>query len=436
MKAKYIFIAAAALTCVCANSALGGEMQVFNLKNDIKVLFNKTSGVKVAAVKIFTPVSVICENPENAGISYLTAKLMAKSTKNRNNETLAKDIDDIGADLSADADYDYAVLGISCLSEYFEKASEILSDVLANPAFDEKETAFEKQNINAALDSRRDSIGVTASDTFIKLFYGDLPYGLPVLGRKESVNAVTEKDLKEWHKNSYNASNIIISVSGNADSSVVKKALEKYFGNIETGKKFEKPVFNRHDVKIDKKEIKGKFNQAYILKGFSAPPLSDKDFVTLKVINAILGGRMTSRLFVELREKMGLAYEVSAVYPTRIKESYFAVYIGLDKKNINLTLKRIDEILNDFRSGKVDEQELKDTKNYIKGIYVMDRQTVGKQSYYFGWREVIGQGWEYDKKYLEDIENVTPKDIYETANRIFSQKPLAVIINPGTAGNK
>lgn len=411
-------------------------MNDFTLKNGIKVIFNKTSGVKVASVRVVTPVSAVCENENNSGISNLTARLMVKATANRSVETLAKDIDNIGADLYADTDYDMSGFNMSFLSEYFDKACEIFSDVVKNPLFDEKEVDFEKQNTIAALNSRKDSIGRTASDNFIKAFYGNTSYSFPVAGSEKTVSALTSENLKDRHKYSYNASNILISVAGNIEESVVKKSLEKYFGNIESGKKLEKPVLSLDLKKPEEVKVSGKFNQAYIITGFPAPSLSGRDFVTLKVINALLGGRMTSVLFTELREKLGLAYEVGAIYPSRIGESYFAVYIGLDKKNISLTLKRIDEILKDFCSKEVDAQELKDTKTYIKGLYIMDRQTVGKQSYYYAWREIVGQGYKYDEKYLDDIDNVTAADIKAAANKIFGAKPLTLIIDPEAAKNK
>lgn len=424
------FIWLIAVLFLSAQHAFGGDMESFDLKNNIKVIFNKTSGVEVVSVRILTPVSVICENQDNAGISYLTAKMMTKSTKNRNSEQLARDIENIGASLIGDAEYDIAGISTNFLSEYFDSAMEILSDAVKNPSFNEDEILFEKQNIIAGLNSRKDSIGRTANDNFISYFYNGNAYSLPVLGKEETVSKLSAEDLRNWHAYSFNASNIIISVAGNIDKKDVKNSLEKYFGDIESGKKFEKPVFILKDLDGKKYDIKGKFNQAYILTSYAAPELSDKDFVNLKVINILLGGRMTSRLFVELREKLGLAYEVGAIYPSRRNESYFAIYIGLDKKNIDLTLNRIDEIMKDFCANKVDPQELKDTISYFKGIYIMDRLTVSKQSYYYGWREVLGQGYKYDDIYLEEIEKVTPEDIYETANRIFNKKTLTVIINP------
>jgi predicted Zn-dependent peptidase len=405
-------------------------MENFTLKNGINVLFDKINGAEIVSLRVLSSVSVINENLCNAGISSLTSKLMVYSTKNRSSAILANDVGNIGADLSSHVSYDMAGFSMSCLSEYFDKAAEIIADIILNPIFDEREFKFEKKNAIAALNSRKDSIGTVASDEFARLFYGDSSYSFPVIGRKESILKISQQDLIKWYKYSYNASNILISASGNVSYNIVKESLEKHFSVVVIGDKFKEPIFNISHTENKKKEISGKFNQAYIFIGFPCESVNGKDFVIIKVISIILGSRMTSRLFVELREKLGLAYDVSAVYPSRKKDSYFAVYIGFDKKNADLTLKKIDEILKDFYSVRISEQELKDVKAYIKGIYLLDRQTVNKKSYYNGWCEIVGQGYKYDIEYLNDIEKVTTQDILDVANKIFTGGSVSVIINP------
>ncbi|MDR0977967.1 MAG: insulinase family protein [Endomicrobium sp.] len=409
---------------------IGGCVESFTLSNGIKVLFDKTNGADIFSLRVLTPSSVISENFDNAGISNLTSKLAVYCTKSRSNRILNDELGNIGADLSSQTTYDTAGFGISCLSKYFDKAVELLADVVINSAFDEKEFSFEKENSIAALNSRRDNIGALAFDVFIKLFYGDVPYSFPIIGSKESILKISREDLLKWHAYSYNASNILISVCGNISSAVVRKSLEKHFSSVEAGKKFEEPVFDIRRDRSVKKEIKSKFKQSYIVKGFYAPAVLDKDFAAANVINALLGGRSSSRLFIELREKLGLAYEVGTVYHSMKKDSYFAVYIGLDKKNIGLVLEKIDEVLRDFCSTEVSSQELKNVKRYIKGTYLLDRQTVSRKSYCNAWREIIGQGYKYDLDYLSDIEGVTAHDVLSVAGNIFSGDAVSVILNP------
>ncbi|MDR2773092.1 MAG: insulinase family protein, partial [Elusimicrobiota bacterium] len=394
-----------------ATSAIA-KVETFTLSNGIKVLFDKTDGVEVVSLKVWTPVAVIDEDKNNAGISALLNSLMEQSTLNRPSEVLDADIENIGASLSSAIDYDYAFIGIDFLAEYLEAATEILSDIIVNPAFNADEIKFEKLEQIAALNSQKDSIQAHTFNFFNAIFYQNTSYALPILGTPSSINSITTDDLKARHQKSFNASNIIITAAGNVSSSALQKSLEKNFAGIDRGEKFQEPPFNFKQTAQTIYTRKDKFNQAFILSAYPAPNLNGKDFAAIKVMSEILGGRMSSRLFVELREKLGLAYVVGSVYPTRIKTSYFAIFIGLDRQNIDLTLQKIGEILADFQSKKISSEELNDAKAYLKGNYLMARQTASSKSLVLGMREMWGQGWAYDSAYLDDVDKVSVDDIY------------------------
>ena len=136
------------------------------------------------------------------------------------------------------------------------------------------------------------------------------------------------------------------------------------------------------------------------------------------------------KTIMELREKLGLAYEVSSVYPARVDNSYFEIYIGLDKKNIDVAKKGIETIMKDLCENKVDEQELKDTKNFVKGVYLLDHQSVEKQAYYLIFREMLGQGYKYDEEYIDILSKITADDIIKTANKYFNREPYKLVLKP------
>jgi predicted Zn-dependent peptidase len=400
----------------------------FNLKNNVKVVLSETFGIDVVAIRVLTSVSVVNETLSNAGVSYLTVRLMTQSTKNRSNEILSKEIENIGGDLGCSVDYDMSGVSMLFLSKYFNEAAEILADVILNPLFDEKELFFEKQNVLAVFNLRKDSMERTALDEFTKIFYQDAPYSVPVYGTRESVLKINCDDLIKWHKYSYNTYNTLISVAGNLTEKFVRESLEKYFSSIPKNLEFRKSFFYVVErFKPIVKTIKGKFNQTYMLVGFPAPSVSCDNFILVELMNAILGGsRMTSRLFIELREKLGFAYEVGSMYPLRREKSYLAIYVGFDKENMNLVLKKIAEILKDFCTTEVSDEELTNTKMYVKGLYVMDRQTVSKVSYHCGWCEIVGLGYDYGDKHLEDLEKVTTKNIFDVSNKMFSS-PFSIV---------
>lgn len=410
----------------------GTAVETFNLNNGIKVIFKQTKSVEILSLKIHSPISVLHEDTTKSGETALLYAVMSKSTNKRNSETLAVDIDNLGASISPDLEYDYSGWTLNCMSVYFDQSCEILSDIILNPAFDEKETEKEKQLMIQSIKARKDSIKSVANDRFISDFYDKShPYSKIKSGTPETLKILTQQDLKDTYNKIYSTKNIVITVVGNIKKSILKTVLNKYFGKMNFMLEKEINNFNNNPARADKDvTVKSKFNQAFIIYAYDCPNVSSKDFTTLKLINIFLGGRMTGRLFVELREKLGLAYEVNCDYPTRVDKSYFKIYIGLDKKNIDITKKGIEKIMNDLCTTKISEKELTDTKNFIKGIYLLAHQSVERQAYYLSAREMVGLGYEYDNKYIEDLSKVTSDDIIKVANKYFKQKPYKLILMP------
>ncbi|MDR2773091.1 MAG: insulinase family protein [Elusimicrobiota bacterium] len=403
-------------------------MKVWKLKNNIRVLFKRTRTAQVVCMDVFTPVSVSTQNVANAGIANLTANVMSKATLTRPAKKLACDIENIGVSLLPSMYYDYAYLEASFLPEYFDKAAEIFADIIINPAFNKDDIEIERNNVLALLSSQKDSISTTARSNFLKHFYGDNPYSNPIVGTKESILAIDDEQIRQWHKKAFNSQNLIFSIAGNIDENKAYEIVEKHFGQIESGQKFQKPVFKQSVNGGKEVFVTSKFNQGFIFMGYEADNLYSKHFEAGKVVAEILGGRMTSRLFVELREKLGLAYDVGASYPARVWQSYFGIYIGLDKKNIEMTLKRIDKIVKNFCSKQMSDQELNGAKNYMRGVYSFSRQTVADLAYVYGANEILGFGWKYEDQYLDRLSTIKAIDVYKAANLIFEKKPTTVVL--------
>ena len=428
------FICLIALSLIFMSQFLfaGETMETFSLKNGIEVIYKQVTTVDIISLKFCSPVSVFYEDKEKDGVTSLMYSVMNKSTKKRTTEQLVNDIENLGSSISNDVEYDFSGLTLNSMSQYFDESCKILADIILNPIFDKQELEKEKTLTIESIKSRKDSIKKTANDKFIYDFYGSShPYSSPVSGTVETVNKLTQEDLFSTYDKVFKTKGITITVVGNIKKSKLKKILEENFGKINLTNdvpktvEYLKPEQNNETVTVD-----SKFNQAFIIYAYPAPNVLSKDFVTLKLISSILGGRMTGRLFVELREKLGLAYEVNSVYATRKDRSFFEVYIGLDKKNIEITKNGIEKIMEDMCNNEVSAEELKDTKSFIKGIYLLDHQAIEKQAYYLAFRQMMGLGYEYDEKYTELLEQVTAKDIIDCANRYFKQTPYKLILSP------
>ena len=410
----------------------GETMETFSLKNGIQVIYKQVKTVDIVSLKYCSPISVYNEDTNKAGATALMYSVMNKSTKNRNAETLVNDIENLGSSISTDVEYDFSGMTLNSMSQNFNESCKILADIISNPIFDKQELEKERTLTIESIKSRKDSIKKTANDKFIYDFYGSShPYSNPVSGTIETVEKLTQEDLFYAYDKVFKTKGTTITVVGNIKKSQLKKILEENFGKINLINDVPKPVEFIPPSQTNKTvTVDSKFNQAFIIYAYPAPDVLSKDFVTLKLIGSILGGRMTGRLFVELREKLGLAYEVNCAYATRKDRSFFEVYIGLDKKNIDVTKKGIEKIMEDLCNNEISAEELKDTKSFIKGIYLLDHQAIEKQAYYLAFRQMMGLGYEYDSKYIELLENVSAKDIIDCANKYFKQVPYKLVLRP------
>jgi predicted Zn-dependent peptidase len=403
-------------------------MEMWRLSNGIKVLFKKTNGLKIASINIFSRGGVLCEDAQKTGIGNFTPMSMTRATMSRSIERMALDIADLGASFEASGDYDYAGFSLELLSEKFVKAVEIVSDILINPAFNPEEIEKDKAVVCASIDSKKESIKTLSLDYFIKRFYkDDDAYSHAPSGTIETISSINRDDLIAWHKAAYNVENIMITVVGNVSTELARETFEKYFSPICRSEELK-----RHSCSQTNEEgvhyFDEQFDQAYIVVGYPAPNLFSPNFMATKLLSTYLGGRMSSKLFVELREKMGLAYELGSICPSRLERSFFGIYIGLDKKNIDIALKRIDEIVKETCLEEISQDELDNVKSYVKGIHVLEGQTVKSLCFQYGVGEFIHNDYKYYEKYIDNMMKLTPKDLLEAANETFKHKPTTVIL--------
>ncbi len=421
-----IFFFCFPLPAVKASATTGGDVNIFKSLNGIKIIHRKIDKLPIVSICIFAKGGVLFEKKENYGITSLMQSLLTKGTKNRSAEEIAAETESMGTAISAGADKDFATTSISSLKEHILKTAEILSDVIINPAFVESEIKKEKIMAMASLKARKDKIFTVADDISNLSFYGKHPYALPEIGTEEAVKKIKRKDLLDWHKKVYCAENIVISIAGDIDEKEASEVVEKYFKDIPSAKPLGQAETK---VEIRKKDTaqKRNFKQAYIMFSYPAPKVGEEDYASLKLLVAALGGRMSGRLFRRLRENLSLAYEVNAFYPTRIDSGRFTFYIGLDKKNIKLARDEFKKIIEEIKTVLIPHQELEETKKYLKGVYMLQRQTVGKRAWYNGFWEIMGKGANYDQKYLTELMAVEAEEIKAAAVKHFSNNSEVIV---------
>lgn len=403
------------------------------LNNGITLIYEKDQRQPLVSFAVFSRYGSANEPKELSGITNIMQDMLIQGTKKHSAEEIAAIIESAGGHLGSGSTYNLTSISLSIPKENFPKVKSIFEEILTQPSFPENKLKPEKVRQIAEITSRQDNLHSLAMDILRKNFYSNHPYGFLEIGTIPGIKKITRKDIFNWYKKIYQPQNLILVAVGDIAYETVKEIAEEL--------KFSPPGKNNlvlqdipflQDFLTEDKlvEQKSKFQQAYLIVNFCAPAVSETDFVKLKTIHLLLGGRMSARLFTELREKLSLAYEVNSFYPTQTVISNFGIYLGLDKENIDLAQKKILEILTDLKDNPVSEKELAEAKKYLRGVYLLDHQSIERRTWYYGYWEVLKGDATYDRKYLSEIEAVTPKDIQEAARKYFSRHNLVVKVVP------
>lgn len=401
-------------------------MKRSKLKNGIIVIFEKNSS-KSVAVEVMFKVGSNFENYKLAGMSHFLEHMLFEGTKKRKgSREIANEIEKYGGDFNAYTTGDRTAFFIKIINKKLDTALDILSDMVANPLFDEKIMEKEKKVVLKEISMVTDDFRLHQWILFHKVLFDSHPAKNPTYGRSDSVKSFTRKGLVNYYKSHYIPNNMIISVVGNTDR--VKDKIERYFGslkpkNILTRNPVEEPL----QTKIKKfTEKRGTLN-AYMVLGYKTIPRLNKDSYVLDVINAVLGRGQSGWMFDEIRNKRGLAYQVGVNTEHETDYGVFAVYTNLDKKNIN---KAKSIILKQFkRLQSINKKNLEEAKTYIEGNHALMMEDNFHSADNFSVWETIKDA-SLTKSYINNIKKVTANDVKRVAKRYLNKNYTMITIEP------
>lgn len=402
-------------------------MERYTLKNGIKTIIKRNNNTPRTAIVLCSKIN---KDEKKAGLFYLLAQLMLQGTVNRTSEQLANELDENAIDLSVERKYDYFRIKLLCLNEDINYALEILQDILENSTFNDYEK--EALKIKGEFASDLDSAKVMAQDEYYRTIFKNHPYGV---GRKEileQIDTVTKEDIiAEFNEIRFNSQKNI-SVAGDLDSGYIIELLEKHLSSL----KIEETNFEREKVQNLEKNLvsvvkKEDANQAQIFKGWIFPDIYSPDYPVIILLNTILGSSgLSSRLFLELREKQGLAYTVRSIFEPYMLGGSFTVYIATEPKNINVSIEGFDKEINKIMTELISEEELENAKNNAIGKRQFYRETNLLEASLNCYYELLNVGFEFEEKLINSIKSVTKEQIIETAKKYFSKENALCVLAP------
>ncbi|MEL6457597.1 MAG: pitrilysin family protein [Cyanobacteria bacterium J06641_2] len=398
------------------------------LNNGIVLLVTENSAADVIATRIFIRAGSCYENPEKAGLANLLGAVLTKGCDGLSSLAIAEQVESVGASLSADTATDYFVLSLKTVTADFTPILELAARILRFPIFPEAEVEMEKRIALQDVRLQKEQPFSVAFEQLRQVMYKNHPYASSGMGDETTISNLTREDLVKYYQTYFRPDNIVISIAGRISEDDAELQINKLFGD------WQNPVEERPVMDVSFPQTKPQrvitpqsTQQSVIMLGYLGASVHSSDYAALKLLSTYLGNGLSSRLFIELREKLGLAYDVSAFYPTRQFSSSFVVYMGTAPENTVIALEGLRREVDLLSNNKLEENALQASKNKILGQYALGKQTNGQIAQIYGWYEIIGLGIAFDQKFQEDIAALTTVDAITAASQYLKEPFVSVI---------
>ncbi len=404
------------------------DIKKYQLDNGAILLLQKNDNNNVVATKIFIKGGSLAE-AKNGTADILSSTLM-KGTLNKSGKELEDALDNIGTNISVSDDYEYFEISMKTTKDDYNDAFPILKEILVIPAFKDRDVKNAKQDALDSIKSSRDNPQNVAFENFHEGLYNNSPFLKTGRVLEQSIPAITTEDVKNLHQKLFVPQNMIISIVGNFDENdMINKFSE--FKNPSNFKPLDDAIIKakfspltENILKTEKKKSKG----AWLVQGWQTQGLSTNDFITLKLISTYLGGGFTSKLFTNLREDKGLAYEVGSSSSSNFNSGVFFMYIGTNPENIETVKNDFNKEIENLKTKYISQKELCDIKSMLIGRLKLATETNMSKAHINGYYEFFDKGYKFGYDYPKLIEKVSVHDIINVSNKYFSQPHIMSIV--------
>ncbi len=407
------------------------EYKLSRLKNGLRVLTVPLPSMESAAVTVWVKAGSRNESDETGGLSHFLEHMVFKGSKKRPSaKEIAQAIDAIGGEFNASTFKSWTNFYIKIRSELLPIAFDVLSDMVLNPLLKEKDIKREKGVILEEMAMYEDTPMHKIGDIFDRLIFKGNPLGRDIIGTAKSIKGIEKSDFVRYRNMYYGSNNMLVTVAGGVKEKDVFELAKEYFGSI-------KKVKTQPIRKIGNKQkapqtllYSKKKEQAHFILGFLGNPMGSKDRFIESVLAAILGQGASSRLFIEVREKRGLAYAVKTSASHYLDAGYLETYVGADVKRVDEAIKVVLNEHYNLAAGKskISAKELAKAKEYIKGHLALSLENTGMVSIFFGIKELLLNKVETPEGVFKGIDKVTVNDVIRVAKEFFVPERLNLAI--------
>lgn len=418
---------AAVVALFAAGAAEAQAPRTERLDNGFTVIVRENPLAPVVAVDLLVKTGTRWEQPANAGISNFLHAVMVKGTTKRSGAKIAEEVAAMGGKLSATGEIDYSNIRSAALARFWKPLLALTAELALSPALAPEEVTGERDWLLSRIQRRRDNAPSRAFDELYAALYGPHPYAIPTLGTRESLARIDHPALVAHYRATYRPERLVLAVSGQVSADEVIAEVRRLFGGMPASAgapdpKLPAPVPAGRRIVIEQAA-----QQTQIVVGAIAPSLDQPDHAAVKVLSTVLGGGMAGRLFVELRDRRGLAYTATSFYEPMKEPGALILYLGTAPENAAKAEDGLRQEIERVRKERVGEDELRRAKNYLLGRSEMDRRTNERRAWYLGFYTVQGVGLDYPARYRRAIDAVTAADVLRAAQTYLATLTTIVL---------
>ncbi|MGY0691607.1 M16 family metallopeptidase [Virgibacillus sp. FSP13] len=396
-------------------------------KNGLRIVLENVPAVRSVTIGIWVLTGSRNETEQNNGISHFLEHMFFKGTKTRSAKDIAEAFDAIGGQVNAFTSKEYTCFYAKVLDTHKELALDILADMFFHSAFDGEEMEREKKVVLEEIKMYEDTPDDIVHDLLARASYGDHPLGYPILGTEEHLKTFQPDTLRTYINQCYTPENVVVSVAGNVDHSFISK-VESYFGSYQSDYKraeILKPAFIAGNIERNKDT-----EQAHLCLGYDGLPVGDENMYSLIIMNNVLGGSMSSRLFQEVREQQGLAYAVFSYHSSFRDSGLLTIYAGTGKDQLPLLQDTIKRTMDTLITNGLTDKELKNSKEQLKGNLVLSLESTNSHMSRNGKNELLLNRHRTLDEMIQEIDAVNHESIQAVIERTFNQSSSKALIAP------
>ncbi|MCM2357072.1 MAG: insulinase family protein [Geobacteraceae bacterium] len=396
------------------------------LDNGIRVISENIPHAHSVTIGIWVASGSRNERAEFNGVAHFIEHLLFKGTERRSALQIAREIDSLGGVLNAFTGREYVCYYAKVLHRFLPKAVDLLSDIFLNSLFDPDEIEKERKVILQEIGLLEDSPDDLIHDLFTQNFWQGHPLGMPIIGTEKSVGALSRDFIVGYRDDSYRAEDIIIAAAGRVDHQELLELLNGLFDKVPGGRGARASSRPSPGKKVEL--VEKDLEQVHLCLGTLSLPQDHPQRYETFILNAVLGGSMSSRLFQEVREKLGLAYSIYSYIASHSDSGSLAVYAGTSRERLNEVIDIVLRELKRLRTDPLTQDELHDAKEQLKGNVFLSLESSDNRMTKLAKNEIYFGSYQPLREIIKGIDQVTPGSIVDLAEELIDDRYLTMVL--------